>query len=374
MKRIGIEAQRLFRQRKHGMEVVALELIKELQRLDKKNEYILFAKQDTDQNCVVETDNWKIVKPHGKTYFDWEQYALPKAAKKEKLDFLHSTCNTSAITTHYPLLLTIHDVIYMEKIEFKGTPYQNFGNLYRRFIVPKVAQKSKLIITVSEFEKETISEVLKIPKEKIRVVYNAASKKFNNQYKDAQISGIKQKYGLPDSFILFIGNTAPKKNSKNVIQAYSSYCRSASSPIPLVILDYSKELTLQQLRRDKSEDLISNFVFPGFISSDELPLVYNASTLFIYPSLRESFGLPIIEAMGCGSPVITSNTSCMPEIAGEAALLINPFNPDDLTQKMIEVLGNKQLQQQLSEKGLERAKDFSWEHSAKQLIEIYEMM
>lgn len=372
--RIGIEVQRLFRKKKHGMEVVALELIREMQQLDKKNEYVVFVKDDEDDNCISETGNWKIKKLPGKTYFDWEQFSLPRAIRNEGLNFLHSTCNTSALNIKVPLLLTLHDIIYLEKIDFKGTAYQNFGNIYRRFLVPKVVEKSKYIITVSHFEKNVISEKLKIPEDKIKVVYNAVNRKFNNDYSKDSIESAREKYKLPDSFILFLGNTAPKKNTKNVITAFTQYCQSVGNPVPLVMLDYDQQLVVQQLAQLKQEALLKHFVFSGFITSDEMPLVYNAATIFLYPSLRESFGLPILEAMACGTPVITSNTSSMPEVGADAAIYVDPFSVDDITKKIEDLFSDTELYNKLVDKGLQRAAAFSWRQSASDLVRIYDMM
>lgn len=374
MRRIGIEVQRLFREKKHGMEIVALELIKELQQLDNINEYVLFVKDDNDNNCVPKKPNWKIKILNGRTYFDWEQYSLPKAIKEEKIDFLHSTCNTSAIRLSVPLLLTLHDIYYLEHMNFKGTAYQNFGNLYRRFIVPKIAKKSRFIITVSDYERQVISDYLKIPSEKIKVVYNAVNSRFNHQYPASEVEKIRAKYALPESFILHLGNTAPQKNSVSVINAYVQYCRTASSPLPIVILDYPDHKIIEQLKAGKNEDLLEHFRFPGFIASEEMPLIYNAASLFLYPSLRESFGLPILEAMASGAPVITSRAAAMPEVAGDAALLVNPLNVEDISINIKKVLEDPVLQSELAGKGLERAKRFTWKKSAEDLLNIYEGM
>ncbi|WP_346239104.1 glycosyltransferase family 4 protein [Niabella insulamsoli] len=374
MKRIGIEVQRLFRKKKHGMEVVALELIKELQQIDKENEYVLFAKDDEDAQCIRETEKFRINKPGGYTYADWEQWSLPREIKKEKIDFLHATCNTAALNPGVPLMLTLHDIIYLESLNFKGTAYQNFGNIYRKFVVPKAVEKSKVIVTVSNFEKDTIIKRLKVPEEKVKVIYNAANPKFNNQYDKELVRQFKEKYKLPDSFILFLGNTAPKKNTPNLIEAYIHYLNSVNNPEPLVVLDYDAELVKNKLKEKNKSELIKWFVFPGFINASEMPLIYNAASLYVYPSLRESFGLPILEAMGCGTPVITSNTSSMPEIGGDAAIYIDPYNHVDIAEKMHSVLKDKDLQQDLSDKGVKRAAEFSWKTSATQLLDLYRSM
>ncbi|WP_231490810.1 glycosyltransferase family 1 protein [Pedobacter sp. Leaf170] len=369
--RIGIEVQRLFRVKKHGMEVVALEILRELQQLDTINHYFIFVKDDKDSECLQETENFKIVKLHGKTYFDWEQVSLPKAVKSYKLDFLHSTCNTSALNISVPLILTLHDIIYLEKLDFKGTAYQNFGNIYRKLVVPKVVKKARLVITVSKFEAGVISKRLPIATNKLEVVYNGVSKKFNSNFTSEQISNFKSHYGLPDDFILFLGNTAPKKNTPNLVKAYAIYCETAKVVTPLVILDYSRELVLDILRKINKVSAIENIKFPGFVPSGEMPKMYNAAMLFIYPSLRESFGLPILEAMSCNTPVITSNTSCMPEIASNAAILINPAEPADIAEKILSVISNADLRQTLSKLGLKRVEQFSWKKAAEESLAIY---
>lgn len=369
--RIGIEVQRLFRAKKHGMEVVALELIREIQKLDQYNEYILYARNDVDDHCVEETANFKIKRLESKSYPTWEQFTLPNEVKKDKLDFLHSTCNTSALRLSVPLLLTLHDIIYLEKTDFKGTSYQNFGNLYRRFVVPRVVKKSQLVITVSNYEREVILNKLRLSDDKVKVIYNAVSPKFNVSYSKEQLEAFRTAHGLPNEFILFLGNTAPKKNTVNVIKAYAEYKSNVPNGLPLVILDYDRALVNELLAKLGKDTLASDFIFPGYIPSEEMPLLYNISKLFLYPSLRESFGLPILEAMACGVPVITSNTSSMPEVASDAAVYVNPLNYLEIKDKIEEVLGNGELQVEMKRKGLVRASDFTWKAAAEQLLAIY---
>ena len=374
MSKIGIEVQRLFRKKKHGMEVVAMELINELKQMQTANSFVVFAKDDEDKKSFANTENISFKTITGRTYMDWEQFSLPKAARKEKIDFLHSTCNTSALRLKVPLLLTLHDIIYLEELNFKGTAYQNFGNLYRKFVVPAIVKKSRYIITVSNYEKDVIMKKLNVSEEKIKVVYNAVNKKFNNNYTSAEIKDFKEKYHLPEQFILFLGNTAPKKNTNNAVDAYIKYCDNFSEPMPMVILDYDKSLLEEKLKKCNRQELLKNFIFLGFIASDEMPLMYNAATLFLYPSLRESFGLPILEAMGCGTPVITSNTSSMPEVSGNAALLVDPFSTNDIAEKIAEILTNVSLKNDLIQKGIVRAAEFTWKRSAENLLSIYNTM
>lgn len=370
-KRIGIEVQRLFRPKKHGMEVVALELIRELKQIDTPHEYVVFVKKDADR-CVSPRPNMQVQELGAWPYPIWEQIVFPWASRKMKLDLLHSTCNTSTIFPHVPLVLTLHDIIYLEKLAMSGTPYQNFGNIYRRLVVPSVVEKAQQIITVSEFEKEVIMNRLKVPEEKISVVYNAVGSQFNIHYSVAEIEAFRKIKGLPKEFILFLGNTAPKKNTKHTIAAYVRYVARSRSPLPMVILDYDRELVLDQLRASGDEPLMQHFVFPGYLRADEMPLAYNAASMFLYPSIRESFGLPILEAMACGLPVITSNTSSMPEVAGGAAHLVDPFNVTQLAEAIELLASSLERKSDLIVMGLRRAEKFTWRNAAEQLIGVYD--
>lgn len=369
--RIGIEVQRLFRKKKHGMEVVALELIKQLQQLDTYNEYIIYVREDIDK-CIIETPNFKIRELRAKSYFTWEQISLPAAVRQDKLDFLHSTCNTSALWLSVPLMLTLHDIIYLEKTDFKGTAYQNFGNIYRRLVVPRIVKKSRLIVTVSNFEREVILKKLNLADGDVKVIYNAVSPKFTTAFEPEEIEKFRQRYSLPNSFILFLGNTAPKKNTVNVVKAYVEYRRRCPSGLPLVILDYDKNLVYELLEKLNAMDLKETFLFPGYIPSEEMPQLYNSSTLFLYPSLRESFGLPILEAMACGVPVITSATSSMPEVADDAALFVDPFDHLSITDQIGHILSQPELMTEIKARGIKRAAKFTWKSSAEQLLEVYQ--
>ncbi len=372
--RIGIEAQRLFRRKKHGMEVVTLELIKHLQNIDPVNEYVVFVKDDEDADCVRGEVNFEIRKTPVFSYPYWEQLYLPKIAKEAHLDLLHCTSNTAPVFYKSPMVLTLHDIIYLENVSFAGNTYQNFGNLYRKFIVPKVIRQCDQIITVSEFEKSHMVRTLGLPEEKVQVVYNAMNKSFQIIQDQAILSIVIQKYALPDQFILFFGNTAPKKNTHRVLEAYARYCLDHDNPLPLVITDCTQEYIEQLFKKLplKEKSKIWQYIqVLDHIPFHELPSFYNLATLFLYPSLRESFGMPIIEAMACGTPVITSNTSSMPEVAGGAALLVSPEKVEDIKEGIERVLQDEVLRQKMIAKGLARATEFSWEKTAQQVLQIY---
>lgn len=378
--KIGIEGQRLFRKKKHGMDMVALELIKNLQIIDHKNEYIIFVKPDEDRAALQETSNFKIVELKGGPYPTWEQIALPKAAKAYGCDILHCTSNTAPFFLDIPLITILHDIIYMESSYFqilksRASTYQKFGNIYRKMVVPRVVKNSKKVITVSHFEKNRIGEFFGIKGDsKLDAIYNGVSEHFKPVTSKAELKRVKEKYHLPDNFFFFLGNTDPKKNTKGTLKAFSDFLKQTGSNHKLVMLDYDKIELNKLLVEINDTNLINNIVLTGYVVNTDLPAIYSQCDVFLYPSLRESFGIPMLEAMSCNVPVITSNTSSMPEVSGDAAHIVDPFKPEEITEGIIKILNNEDYRKSLCEKGLERSKQFSWKNMAKEYLKQYELM
>ncbi|NQU33060.1 MAG: glycosyltransferase family 4 protein [Bacteroidetes bacterium] len=374
--KIAIEGQRLFRTKKHGMDMVALELINELQKLDHENEYVVFVKPDEDKTTLKSTSNFKIVELGGGPYPTWEQFALPKAAKAEGCDILHCTSNTAPVSPGMPLVTTLHDIIYMESISiFKkgGTWYQKMGNMYRRWNVPKVVKISDKIITVSKFEKTRIGEFFNIPENDNRLVaiYNGVTEHFKKIEDKKELDRVKQLYKLPDNFLFFLGNTDPKKNTPGTLKAFSDYLKKTGDDMYLVMLDYERSELEKILSDIGDKELINRIILTGYVVNTDLPAIYNMCKVFLYPSLRESFGIPMLEAMRCKVPVITSNTSSMPEVSGNAAYIVDPYKPEEITHGIIELLSNKKLREELIEKGYQQSQKFSWKNMAIDVLDLY---
>ncbi|MBP6512474.1 MAG: glycosyltransferase family 4 protein [Bacteroidia bacterium] len=371
--RIGIEAFRIFRKNKHGMDIVAIEQIKRIQYLDRDNLYFIFCFKDYDNFLIEETENVKIIKLPQIPSPIAEQFLLPFLAIKYNLDILHSTGNTSPLFVHCRRIITLHDIIYLRKdINLKGgSIYQRIGNAYRRLIVPLVLPKASSIFTVSETEKEAITKTLPELKNKISVVYNACSSNFTAKPKQSTLSS-KLKYGLPNEpYFLLHGNTDPKKNTKNTLIAFHQLLTKGKLKRRIVLTDL-KATEVQKIIKQNNLDGLDEFlILTNYVNHEDMPDLYTQAFAFLYPSIRESFGLPIIEAMSCGTPVITSNSSCMPEIAKDAARFVDPFDPASIAEGIEEMEFNDHLRLQFIEKGLMRSKDFSWSASAKKLINLY---
>ena len=367
--RIGIEAQRIFRKNKHGMDYVVLQEIREIQKIDTKNEYFVFVAPGEDK-CLEDTKNVHILEIGGNFYPLWEQVTLPKVANELNLDILHCTSNTAPIRCKIPLVLTLHDIIFLEPRDKNNKSlYQNMGWLYRRLVVPKILKKCERIITVSNFEKNNIISKLNIPEAQMAMIYNG----YNDWFKPiSDTKSVYQKYIEKPSYFFFLGNTDPKKNTERTLIAYSNYLKQSSVKRKLLMADLDKAYLNGIVERNHIENILPSIVMPGYIVNSDLPYIYNNAFAFLYTSLRESFGIPLLEAMACGTPVITSNTSSMPEIGGKEAILINPESPDEMTEKMLQLENDQAFYDQQKKIGLERAQLFSWRETAEQLLTVYD--
>ena len=367
--RIGIEAQRVFRRNKHGMDYVVLQEIKELQKIDHKNEYFVFVAPGVDR-CLNDSENVHIIVIGESFYPVWEQITLPRAAKRYNLDILHCTSNTAPIFCKIPLVLTLHDIIFLEPRDKNNKSlYQNLGWLYRRKVVPKILERCLRIITVSNFEKQNIIDKLNIPEKRMAMIYNGYNEWFK-PFRD--VADIYKSYIEKPGYFFFLGNTDPKKNTERTLMAYSKYLEASTIKRKLLMADLDQTYLNSIIERNHIENIREQIVMPGYIINKDLPYIYNSAFAFLYTSLRESFGIPLLEAMACGTPVITSNTSSMPEIGGDEAILVNPESPEEITEKMLRLENDEEYYNAQKEIGLKRAELFSWRKTAEQLLNLYE--
>ncbi|OGH01966.1 MAG: hypothetical protein A2600_04465 [Candidatus Lambdaproteobacteria bacterium RIFOXYD1_FULL_56_27] len=291
-------------------------------------------------------------------------------SKIEPFGLLHVPHYNAPLVYPGQLITTVHDVCHVAMRQF----FPGFlKRVYSRDFLRLVLHKANFVITVSQFSKSEIIKYFGIPEEKIRVIYNGVDPIFR-PVPEAEAQMVLRRHGLPSEFLLFIGNVKPHKNISGLVQAYQIALEQYPDLPPLVILGQYKNLLtgipgLSELVGNPK--LREKIIFTGYLPTDDLPAIYSQALIFLFPSFYEGFGLPTLEAMACGTPVITSNCASIPEVVGDSALLVDPYNPEGIADSILSLAGDSGKQRELRLKGLEHVKAFSWEKSAREHLGIY---
>jgi len=264
-------------------------------------------------------------------------------------------------------VVTIYDLSFLLYPE----SFKRFKRFYLGLFTRLSARRARRIIAISESTKRDVVRLLGVSPEKVEVIYCGTDGAFRPLPED-RVAAFRSKRGLPERFILFVGTIEPRKNVTRLIEAFSTLRPCDFANLKLVI-GGAKGWSYQDVfARVEELGLGGEVMFPGYIPVSELPLWYNAAELFVYPSLYEGFGLPPLEAMACGTPVVTANTSSLPEVVGEAGLTVDPLDIEGLAEAMRRVLGDEALRQEMRERGLQRARDFSWTKTAQETVQVYQ--
>ncbi|HJP17076.1 MAG: hypothetical protein CMD96_08975 [Gammaproteobacteria bacterium] len=361
--KIAIDA-RVISDKMHGLTRYAYQLIIALAEIDKENEYLLLSNEEKILNTVTQNSNFRFLKCNIKLYSLKEQFLIPFILKREGVEIYHSPTFSAPIFAPCKVVMTIHDMIHLIQAEH----YSPLKNLYYKLIVKTAAQKSFRVITVSENSKKDIIRFLNVSGDKINSVYGGVDEKFEKQVNDLHKKEVKNKYFIHGKYILYIGNEKPHKNASNVIKAFDLFIKKYGSEYSIFMIGISRE----HIEKVLGHKAPGHFLTIKNISKDaDLVPLYQASSLILFPSSYEGFGLPIIEGMACGIPVITSNTSSMPEVAGDAALMVDPENINQISDEIKRTLSDNNLRDALVKKGINRAKLFTWQKTAQKTLEVY---
>jgi glycosyltransferase involved in cell wall biosynthesis len=352
-----------------GVRTYLANLIDEIMRVENELTYYIYVK-DPD----------KFV--HGKTYCaTYYLKKLPSAsgrfnllvgfpaqAMRDGLSLFHSQY---VLPLFLPCksVLTIHDILFESNPEF----FPEFHKRLLKFFLPISARRSHRIISVSEFTKEQIIKYYNIPPEKITVIHEGASKKFSPIRNREFISSRLNRYGIRKQYVLFVGRIEPRKNIRGLLEAFNHVRRRDNRDLCLVIVGNQDRIFQSTELTTHLKDMAfnSHVIFTGGVSEEDLSILYNGAEVLVYPAFAEGFGLPVLEAMACGTPVVTSNTTSLPEIAGDAALLVDPYSTREIGECLGRVLEDPHLRRDLSAKGLERAKKFQWREASVKTIDVY---
>lgn len=296
----------------------------------------------------------------------WEQVVQPFVLRWEGIDLLHSLAFVSPLVSPYPTVVTIYDLSFL----LFPKSLRGLKRFYLSLFTRISARRARRVIAISKSTKKDIVRLFEIPSEKVDVIYCGVDEAFQSLSED-QVADFRRKRGLPERFIFFVGTLEPRKNVTTLIEAYSSLVTRYPS-LKLVIGGAKGWFYEDIFAKVERLGLQGEVLFPGHIPRTELPLWYNVAELFVYPSLYEGFGLSPLEAMACGTPAIASNTSSLPEVMGEAGILVDPLDVEALAGAMSRVLSDKALRQAMGEQGLIRAKGFSWSRTAHETVEVYQ--
>ncbi len=376
--KIGIDARTLTNKR--GIGNVVFHLLHGLSAISSDITYIIYI---DDPKAIVFMPNdprftCKLIRP--KLYPLWEQIALPYHVIKDKLNILHCPGNSAPIflPKSVKLVLSIMDVMFMfpsDQLPKSPSFYQRVGRQYLKYVVPLAAKNASAITTISSTSREDILRYIKAAdRDLISVIWLAANNECQEILDDSFLNEIKEKFNLNTRFILALGAVDPRKNTSMILKAFAEFQKTNLLNIQLVIVGLTSAGIEKFRELAKNVGIENDVVFAGFVTESDLVALYNLATILLYPSLYEGFGLPVLEAMRCGTAVITSNSGSIPEIAGDAALLVNPRVTEELVQALHLLFSDHQLRNDFVIKGRARADMFSWQKMAHETFTVYKSL
>jgi glycosyltransferase involved in cell wall biosynthesis len=363
---VAIDARKLH---DFGIGTYIRNLLRQLARTDRDTEYVLLCREaDLDVGAQL-GENFRAVLEPSPNYSLREQIHVPWVLRRERPDVYHAPHYVLPAGVRCKSVVTIHDCIHLMFPQYLPN---KAAYAYARASMWAAARRSDCILTVSEASKRDILHFFNVPPEKIVVVYNAIDDHFWHTPPDEDVARVRERYQLDHQFVLYVGNIKPHKNLVRLIEAFAELRKTGFDDVKLLIIgdEISK---LPALRRAvHSHKLHKHVRFLGYLSDQTLAILYRLASVFAFPSLYEGFGLPPLEAMASGTPVVTSNVSSLPEVAGDAAALVDPYDVDSIVEGLRRVLSDPALADEMRRKGLVRAREFSWERSVAKTRQVYQ--
>jgi glycosyltransferase involved in cell wall biosynthesis len=363
--RIGIDARKLH---DFGIGTYIRNLLRQLARQDRHTEFVVLARPDDCESVGALGENFRAVVETAGNYSISEQIRVPLALRRERVTLFHAPHYVLPPLVMCRSVVTIHDCIHLMFPQYLPS---RLALTYARVSIGLASRRATRVLTVSESSKRDILRFVDVPADKIDVIYNAFDERFGIEPAPEDVARVRERYQLHDPFVLYAGTVKPHKNVERLIEAFYLVRKQGMDHLKLVLIgdEISKYAALR--RAVHSHQLHKYVRFLGYLPEHTLAVMYRLAGVFVFPSLYEGFGLPPLEAMASGTPVVTSNISSLPEVAGDAAVLVDPYDPQSIARGIERVLGDATLRQELRVKGLARAKQFSWETSVGRVREIY---
>ena len=374
--KIAIDGRIIFRR---GVGRYTANLIKNLIDNAKQDEFYVYLDRNSVLTDLIRSKNLKFIRLNTSNPFYYEQFLLPAAAEKEGCEVLHCTDNKLPVFSRAfkgRKIVTIHDTMYVRPLSMaisKPTIRQRALDAYLKYAIPKSARSSDAVITVSEFSKSDIIKRTGISADKITVITEGVESKYKEIKEEKKINSVKEKFSLTKPFILMTAASDLRKNFDRAIEAFNLFNNMTEYKYQLVITSVGDEelKTTRIPEKIKELNLDKYVTLTGYVSDDEMIALYNSALFFLFPSIWEGFGLQVLEAFACGVPVICANTTSLGEVAGDAAMNIDPYSTEDITRAMTELEKSEAKREQLREKGFKQLEKFSWKEAALKTLEVY---
>jgi glycosyltransferase involved in cell wall biosynthesis len=365
--RIAIDARKL---RDYGIGTYVRNLLRHLSRLDSETEYVLLCRVADAALAEELGGNFRTIVEPARPYSVSEQLRIPLDLRRERIDLFHAPHYVLPPLVPCKTVVTIHECIHLRFPQYLPNRLA-YG--YARSALWIATHRSNRVLTVSDASKRDILRYFRIPEKKIDVIYNAIDERYGITPTAEEVARVQERYQLNAPYVLYAGNIKPHKNLERLIEAFHMLRQDPDlAHVKLLIIgdEISKYATLR--RAVHKYKLHKHVRFFGFVPDKTLAVLYRLARVFVFPSLYEGFGLPPLEAMASGTPVITSDVSSLPEVVGDAALLIDPLDTNAIAEAIRRVLMDSALHAELREKGLRRVHEFSWDRSVRRVREIYE--
>jgi len=380
--RIGIDA-RFYGPIGKGLGRYTQEIVDNIIKLDLANEYVIFLRKENFNSFSCNNARVKKVLADIKWYGLAEQIILPFYIWRERLDLIHFPHFNVPVLCPVKFIVTIHDLILIKYPTQRATTLApliyKIKNFFYKIVIALAVKRARLVLTVSEYTKKDIIRQFKVDERKIIVTYEGVADLRETPHPNPLL--IKEReheeYGLiKQPYLLYVGNAYPHKNLESLIRVYSEICREMKN-LSLVLVgkeDYFYSRLKEQacLTGRQAKNLGGAVIFPGYVPDDDLKILYSRARAYVFPSLYEGFGLPPLEAMAFGLPVVSSNKTCLSEILGEAALYFNPDDEADMKVKIKRVIKDENLRADLIKRGYEQVKKYSWSECAEKTLAVYE--
>lgn len=363
--RIGIDARKLT---DFGIGTYIQNLLPALARVDDRNEYVIFARPEHAERVAELPENFRFVPEKARGYTARELVVMPWQMLRHRLDLFHATHYVLPYLAPCKTVVSIHDIIHVLYPEFLPN---RLALLYASTMMRHSLSSGDRIIASSQNTKTDLLETFDVEGEKIKVVYLGVPARFRRKVEESEAAEVLARHGLTQPYVLFVGNPKPHKNLSNVVRSFARALSLGDFEADLVCVGDHGGEAFRVRQQAESLGIGDRYKAVGRVPSDDLPALYQRAAIFLYPTLYEGFGFPVVEAMASGVPVVTSNKSALKEVAEGYADLVNPLDVEEMAAAVALCMTDPEHRQALARLGLRRAEDFRWRRTAEKTLEIY---